>query len=74
MPINELQEIPFDEQTVEEPTEEPNQVVGTIRQTDKAIILAYVNGSTSQQKDVFYARLNKLYFTRDVAKLSEKQG
>ena len=74
VPINELQEIPFDEQTVEEPTEEPNQVVATIRQTDKAIIFAYVNGLTNQQKDVFYAWLNKLYFTRDVAKLSEKQG
>ena len=53
---------------------ELHEVAGTIRQTDKTIIFAYVNGLTNQQKDVFYAWLNKLYFTRDVARLSEKQG
>lgn len=78
VPINELQEIPFEVETKEEAEigelGELHEVVGTIRQTDKTIIFAYVNGLTNQQKDIFYAWLNKLYFTRDIARLSEKQG
>lgn len=68
------QDLPFETPTEEAEIGELHEVVGTISQTDKTTIYAYVNGLTNQQKDVFYAWLNKLYFTRDIAKLSERQG
>lgn len=78
VPINEFQDNHFEVETklLKEEAEigELHEVVGTISQTAKTIIYAYVNGLTNQQKDIFYAWLNKLYFTRDVAKLSERQG